>query len=279
MPVTLVKKADGALEPLDYNKIKNALHRSGASRALADEVVESMQQEIKQEVVSTKKIYDLAFEHLSDLKPGAAARFSLKSSLLKMGPNGYPFETYIGALLKGRNYDTKLRQIVCGKCVNHEIDVIATRPKMNEMPATKSIVECKFHNSPHMKCHIQSALYSWARFLDIRERDTSIDACWLATNTKFTEDVIQYADCVGLKLLGWSFPRNESIQVRIDEHKLYPTTVLQNLTRQEFILLHDAGVITLKDLANAPNDRLIKSGITQKRIEKLREQAKEILAR
>jgi hypothetical protein len=43
--------------------------------------------------------------------------------------------------------------------------------------------------------------------------------------------------------------------------------------------LHDAGVSTLKDLANAPNDRLNKSGITQKRIEKLREQAKEILAR
>jgi len=278
MPQTFVRKADGTLEPLDFSKIKRALRRAGASSSLVDEVIEAMRSEIEPNI-TTRKIYKLAFEHLKNLQPGAAARLGLKNALMRLGPDGYPFETFIGSLLRGRGYETQVRQILPGRCITHEIDVVATRPRVEGKAATKSIVECKFHNSPHLKCHIQSALYSWARFLDVREADDSIDSVWLATNTKFTGDVVQYSDCVGLKLLGWSFPSSESIQVRIEENQLYPITILQKLDRKMFNQLHSANIILLKELVQTPDSELIRLGIKGNRVDKLKEQAQVILSR
>lgn len=277
MSEIFVCKADGSLEQLDYNKIRTALRRAGASGALANEVVDSLASRIYQNI-PTKEIYKMAFDALSDMKPGAAARFGLRNALLALGPDGYPFETFVGALLKGRGYSTQLRQIVQGRCIQHEIDVIAERGAYQGHKPTKSIVECKFHNSPHFECHIQSALYSWARFLDIRERSPDIDSAWLATNTKFSRDVIAYGDCVGLKLLGWSFPENESIQIRIEENKLYPITLMPRLDRRTFTALHNAGIILVKDIISAPDEKLRGLRLRDRDIERLKSDAKMVLS-
>jgi hypothetical protein len=277
MAEILVKKADGTTEPLDYNKIRQSLSRAGASRSLSEEVIESLQSRMRSGI-TTDEIYRLAFERLREMKAGAAARFGLKAALLKFGPDGHPFETFVGALLKGRGYSTQLRQVVRGKCVQHEVDVVASRPAINGHPATKFIAECKFHNSPHLQCHIQTALYSWARFLDVHAANPGIDSGWLVTNTKFSYDVISYGDCVGLKLLGWSFPRDESIQVRIEENKLYPITMLSRLDRRGFEALHNAGFILVKDIAAAQEERLRAIGFSEKQSAGIKEEARKIMS-
>ncbi len=277
MPELMVTKSDGTLEPIDYNKVSEALRRAGASRTLCEEVIESMKSRVYPNI-SSSKIYQLAFAELRELRPGAAARFALKTALMKLGPDGYPFETFVGSLLKGRGYVTELRQIIPGRCVKHEVDVVAHRPPIPMHAATKAIVECKFHNAPYMRCHVQSALYSWARFLDIHAQDSSIDSVWLATNTKFSSDAIAYSDCVGLKLLGWGFPAHESIQVRIEENKLYPLTILPSLNRRTFDLLHAAGIILVKEYAATPNERLKKIGLSEREMEKLREDAHAVMS-
>jgi hypothetical protein len=106
-------------------------------------------------------------------------------------------------------------------------------------------VECKFHNSPGMKCNIQTALYTYARFLDVNESLPHAGP-WLVTNTKFTTDVIRYAECVGMRLLGWRFPEEGSLENLIDEHRLYPLTTLglkkahqRTLLDRNFVLLSD----------------------------------------
>jgi len=207
-----------------------------------------------------------------------SAKGVASGSLLKLGPDGYPFETFVGALLKGRGYETKLRQFVNGKCIQHEIDVVAARGNYEGHKPTKSIIECKFHNSPHFECHIQSALYFWARFLDVRGQNPDIDSAWLATNTKFSTDVIAYSDCVGLKLLGWSFPQNESIQVRIEENRLYPITLMPRLDRKAFTALHGAGIITIKELLATPDEKLRGLRLPEREIEKLKIEAKQVLS-
>jgi len=277
MTQVFVRKGDGTTVPLDYDKVRLSLRKSGASGALANEVLEALQGKLYNNM-STSEIHRLAFEELRSLQPGAAARFGLKSALLKLGPEGYPFETFVGALLKGRGYSTKLRQILQGNCITHEIDVVAARPKIPGHEATKCMVECKFHNSPHFKCHVQSALYTWARFLDVQRRNPDIDSAWLATNTKFSGEVIAYGDCVGLKLLGWSFPSEESIQVRIEENKLYPITVLTHLDRGTFERLHSSGIILVKELLDAPQERLHSLRIPDREIERLKEEAKRIMS-
>ena len=272
-----VTKGDGSVEQLDYNKIRHALKRSGASKALANEIIDSLASRIYQNM-PTGEIYRMAYQMLSDMKPGAAARFGLRNALLRLGPDGYPFETFVGALLRGRGYETKLRQTLQGRCIQHEIDVVASRGSYMDKPPVKCIVECKFHNSPHYLCHVQSALYTWARFLDVREKNPDIKAGWLATNTKFSGEVIAYGDCVGLKLLGWSFPKDESIQVRIEENKLYPITLLPHLERRTFAALHEAGIITVKELLNAPDEKLQELGISETERGKLKNEAKTILS-
>ncbi|MCX8197113.1 MAG: ATP cone domain-containing protein [Candidatus Micrarchaeota archaeon] len=272
-----VKKADGSREPLDYNKIRTALRKAGASNQLVDEIIDAIVPRIKNDM-PTGEIYKMAYQELAQIRPGAAARFGLRNALLKLGPEGYPFETFIGALLKGRGYQTQLRQVLYGKCIQHEIDVIATRGEYNGHPPTKSIIECKFHNSIHYECHIQSALYSWARFLDIKERNPDITSCWLVTNTKFSTDVITYADCVGLKLLGWSFPKDESLQIRIEENKLYPITLIPSLNRRAFSILHEAGIITVKEFLAAREDYLEGLNLTRKEIAKYKHEAKLIMS-
>jgi hypothetical protein len=277
MAEIMVRKADGTSELLDYNKIRHSLSRAGASRALSEEVVESLQSRMRSGI-TTDEIYRLAFEHLREMTTGAAARFGLKAALFKFGPDGHPFETYVAALLKGRGYSALLRQTLRGKCVQHEIDVVASRPAIPGHNATKFIAECKFHNSPHLQCHIQTALYSWARFLDVHAANPGIDSGWLVTNTKFSYDVIQYSDCAGLKLLGWSFPREESIQVRIEENKLYPTTLISRLDRRGFEALHNAGIILVKDVASAQDDRLRAIGFSDKQAEGIKDEAKRIMS-
>jgi hypothetical protein len=278
MPELMVRKGDGSLEPFSYEKVRSALMRAGASSSLADEVLESIQHYIRPGI-STSQIYTIAFSALREIRPGAAARFALKTALLRLGPDGYPFETFMAALLKGRGYSTQLRQIVRGKCISHEIDVIATRPKLADHPPTCAIVECKFHNSPYLRCHVQSALYSWARFEDVHAANPDIDSVWLATNTKFSLDTIQYADCVGLKLVGWSFPPHESLQVRIEENQLYPITILHSLNRRQFLQLHAAGIITVKEFLSSSHSKLKDAGLGEKEIEKLTEQARAVLSK
>jgi hypothetical protein len=277
MAEILVRKADGSMEPLDYNKVRHALSRAGANRALAEEVIESLQSRIHSGI-STEQIYGMAFERLRDIQPGAAARFGLKSALFKFGPDGHPFETFICAALKGRGYAAQPRQTVRGKCVQHEIDVVASRPAIKGHNATHFIAECKFHNSPSLKCHIQTALYSWARFEDVHAASPDIDAGWLITNTKFSYDAIQYADCVGLKLLGWSFPRDESMQVRIEENRLYPTTMISRLDRRGFEALHNAGIILVKDVAAMQEEQLRKLGFSDKQASAIKDEAKKIMS-
>lgn len=277
MSEIFVRKADGSLEPLDFGKMRKSLRRSGVSRALSEEVIDSIQPHIFSGI-STDEIYRLAFKKLAYLKQGAAARFGLKSALFKFGPDGHPFETFIAALLKGRGYSTLLRQIVKGRCVSHEVDIIASRPQIPGHRATRCIVECKFHNSKKLKCHVQTALYSWARFLDIHEANSEIDSGWLVTNTKFSSDAIAYADCVGLKLLGWSFPPDESIQIRIEENKLYPTTLISRLDRRGFEALHKAGIILVKEVAAMPEEQLIGLGFSKKQAYAIKAEAKSILS-
>jgi hypothetical protein len=277
MKQVMVKKLDGSIEAFDISKLQNSLRNARASSPVVDEVTEHMMSKIK-DGMSTTEIYRMAFREMRRVQPGAALRYNLKTALFKLGPEGYPFETFMGALLKGRGYSTLLRQNINGKCVNHEIDIIAERPAMNGKAKKKCTVECKFHNSMGIYCRIQTALYSWARYLDIKEQNKDITEGWLVTNTKFSLDSIQYSNCVGLKLLGWSFPRAESLQVRVSENKLYPITILPSLDKRELSALHNAEIILVPELAKEKIERLSSLGIQQRKAETLIEEAKQALS-
>lgn len=118
---------------------------------------------------------------------------------------------------------------------------------------------------PEAKIRSQSRLYVHARLQDIEKlwSDTPYHAqeqreAWIVTNTKFTTEAQRYAQCAGIKLLGWNYPTHKPLPVLIHELKLHPITALTTLKSREQRELIKQKIILCSDLIkNAHNiDRL-----------------------
>ena len=90
--------------------------------------------------------------------------YKIKQALFELGPSGYPFEMFIGELLKYQGYDVQVGKIVKGLYVKHEVDVIAIKDNRTFM------VECKFHSSGSKKSDVKVPLYIDSRFRDIEKQ-------------------------------------------------------------------------------------------------------------
>ena len=126
MKSTLIKKASGEMVPFSLEKLHNSLRRSGAST----ETINKISREIKKNIyegITTKNIYQNAFGMLKNISKPSAAKYKLKQAIMELGPSGFPFEKYFSEILKNQGYHTIVGEIVKGRCVNHEIDVIATK--------------------------------------------------------------------------------------------------------------------------------------------------------
>lgn len=227
-----IVKGDGTRELFNINKLADSLVRSGAEVALATEVSERIGGSVVNGM-TTSDIYRSAFKLLHKEERVTAARYSMRRAIFDLGPTGFPFEDYVSEVLKARGYSVKTRVIVPGKCADHEVDIV--------MQKDDRIIgaELKFHNQPGYKTDVKVALYVRARFTDIdalgedRKDSMHIHEGWLITNTKFTENAINYAQCAGIHLLGWDYPAKGNLDDMIRETGVYPVTVLTTLTGAE----------------------------------------------
>src|SRR6185436_13429232 len=107
--------------------------------------------------------------------------------------------------------------IMLGKCVPHEVDLYASHREQNTFLAA----ELKYHNDPGYKTDLKVALYVKSRFEDIftcdpKKQVCPIDRGLLVTNTKFTSEAITYAECSGMELLGWGYPTDGTLFMRMN---------------------------------------------------------------
>jgi len=262
---TWVVKRSGEREQFDRTKTKAAVMRAGVPDHEAEEILERLLPQLY-DGITTEEIYRRVHQMLEGRK---AAKFSLKKAILRLGPEGLNFENFVARLFEAEGYRTRTRTLVQGRCVQHEVDVLMERGGESTM------VECKFHNSLGLKCSIQSALYTYARFLDIRN-GTGMDRSCLVTNTRFTSDVDHYARCVGMSLLGWRHPEGEGIEQLTERHQLYPVTILE-MRRQDLFSLMSNGFLLVKDIFDREDRarRLLSKNI----VDPLLMQADELLAR
>ncbi len=261
----LVKKKSGEIEPFDPGKVRHAVLRSGASPDVADKVVSEVKDKISSGV-TTKEIYRLVFQLLKREDLRSASRLGLKSALLKLGPAGFPFETFFAGVLREHGYETKTRQILRGAAIKHEIDVVA------EKDGKRYMIECKYHNVSSIRTRAQDVLYTFARFLDLNEgaekgKCPHFHKPWLATNTKFSSEVIKYARYHKMPLTGWGYPRKNSLQELIESKLLYPVTILSSLNKFAKNRLHEADLMMVKDLVSRDQKELMeKTGISRKKM-------------
>ncbi|MDO8564804.1 MAG: ATP cone domain-containing protein, partial [bacterium] len=261
-----VIKSDGSRERFSFEKLERSLRHAGASEALAKEVSVHVQNEAVGNM-STYDIYRHAFEVLRKQSHQTATRYSLRRALLALGPTGFPFERFIGEILKRRGYQVLIGQIIRGHCAEHEVDVVAWNAQKLVM------AEAKFHHELGYKSDLKVALYVKARFDDLQKGVYSfggrkkLDEGWLITNTKFTERAISYSECAGVHLLGWNYPRTENLHHLIEETGLHPITSLTSLSEKEKQLLLAQGIV-LCDNIRTETDKIRSLGFSKEVLER-----------
>ena len=238
-----ILKASGIKEPFSEEKLKYSIERAGIPPELQDKVLSHVQSKLYESIPS-QEVYQHVTEFLQNVPHPAAVKYKLKQALMELGPTGYPFEDFITEILKSNGYLTQTRQVLMGKCVSHEIDVIAQKDN------AKIMVEAKYHNAPGIHTDVHVSLYTKARFDDLKEK-YQFTQPWLFTNTKITPDALAYALCVNMGVTSWSYPQNESLRDLIERHHLYPITLLSSLSEpQKQILLENHIVLVSEILKN-----------------------------
>jgi len=228
-----VTKGTGEKVPFDVQKLINSLDRAGASEEDIELIIKDLGNRLV-DGISTRKVYQYAYSVLRKKSNKAAGKYRLKKAIFELGPTGYPFERFVGELLKNQGYLVEVGKIVKGHCVQHEVDVLA------EKEDRKYMIECKFHSDASKKSDVKVSLYIHSRFLDIEKQwnknpqeNQRIHQGWIVTNTRFTEDAVQFGKCAGLNMISWDYPHSGNLRERIDLSGLHPVTALHSITKKE----------------------------------------------
>jgi len=245
-----ITKASGKTEAFSEQKLRHSLHRAGASKEQIEGVVDKISTQLYPGI-TTKKIYGIAFSILKSRKGSrhVAAKYHLKKALMEMGPSGFPFEKFIAELFRHQGYSVQVGQFLKGKCVQHEVDVVASKG------AEQIIVECKFHNISGRICDVKVPLYIHSRFKDIEAHYSEQPLAgieryqgWVVTNTRFSDDAVQYGTCASLNMMSWDYPEKGSLRDMVDQLGLYPITCLSTMSLQEKEFLLAKGILLCIDL-------------------------------
>ena len=239
-------KSTGEKVKFSLQKLRRSLQRSGADTTDIEHILDIVRDELYQGI-STKEIYNRAFALLKKKKSVFASKYKLKKAIYELGPTGFPFEHFVAAVLKYSGYEVSVGQVVKGNCVSHEVDVIARKN------GDYLVIECKFHSEEGRNCNVKVPLYIYSRYQDIKKqhqnnKEKEPNEGWVVTNTRFTTDAIQYGTCIGLYLLSWDYPKNNSLKDRIDRLNLYPITVSTLLTNREKHFLLSRDIVLCKQL-------------------------------
>jgi hypothetical protein len=271
MPEIYIIKANGEREIFDYKKLEASLKKIGTEDSVVAQILEEISKELH-EGITTREIYKKAYSILRKKQKTVSLRYSLKKAVAELGPTGFPFEKYVAEIFKSNGYETETGVIVKGKCVEHEIDVVAWKDEELIM------VEAKFHTDYNLKSDLKIVLYVKARYDDLygnkyvfggKERE--LTEGWIVTNTKFSSTAIQYDQCQpALKLVGWNYPFGNNLHNMIERAELIPVTALTSINTTEKNMFLARGVVLSKSLLNEDllkevnfDDKKIKSIITE----------------
>jgi len=232
----LVKKQDGSEEGFNKDKLLISIKKNSGSEKVAEDVVKYFEKEKIKETTSDE-IFELTKKFL--LEKGdkkAFLRYNLPKSIYKLGPEGFAFEKFIAEVFQSYKYNpVHVGQKIQGKCVVHEMDIVAT--KNNELMTA----ELKFHNTRSKKSDLKVALYMKARFDDILNSGFYKDKMprqVIITNTKFTNNAKAYAKCVGMEMIAWNYPEGDNLYdfiLRSGVHPITAITCIPNKAKEYFL--------------------------------------------
>jgi hypothetical protein len=266
-----VRKSTGTVEDFNAGKLRRSLLRAGATEEAAELLIQEVLDEVESET-STRKIYRLAHSRLRKRSRTCGLRYTLKRALFRLGPTGYPFEQYIGDVFENYGYKTNVGVTLEGRCVSHEVDVLAVSD------SEVSVMECKYHNRKGTTTDIKVALYVHSRIRDLEPTVKKLHegkkySGWVVTNTRCTVDALDYARCTGLNILSWRYPEGRGLERMIEEKKLYPVTMVYGIQTGLVEKLVKEQILLLKDLLS------MDVGTLQRKLDLSPQRAKALKAR
>ncbi|GAB1452135.1 hypothetical protein MASR2M47_21910 [Draconibacterium sp.] len=275
MQIQVIKR-NGETAFFDAEKLKQALQNAGAGTSKQERIAKIVESKIYNGI-TTKQIYQIAFDLLKRESLKIAGRYRLKNAIMELGPTGFPFEIFVGKLLETMGYEVETGVFVQGKCIQHEVDVIARKP--GEM----LMIECKFHGDNRTKSSVQVPLYIQSRYLDVKaawEEQFGKDINYrggVVTNTRFSEDAEKYGKCAGLLVISWDYPGEFGLKNMIDKSGLHPVTSLISLNKKDKQYLIEKGIVLCSQLKE--NKHLLRDlRMTEFQIEKVTREAENLIA-
>jgi hypothetical protein len=261
-----VIKASGEKEKFNPRKITATLLRAGASKQLASEIVSKVEKRTK-DGTRTREILDYTLKLLKNKKPEVSARYDLKRAIMSLGPTGFPFEKFFAEVLKKYGYETQVGRMVQGKIIKHEVDITAKKKKVY-------MVENKYHNSLGNYTNLKVALYTYARFLDLKK---NFDHPWLVTNTRLSRNARMYSKGVNMKVTSWNYPKDDCLHTLITKKKLYPITILKSVNDSVKFKLSKANILLAINLTEYSLPELKKkTGLNENVLNKLINEARSV---
>ncbi len=266
-----VKKRDGRMVKFKPELLCRSLVRSGAKEDVAKKITNEISNKIK-DLKTTENIYKEAFDKLEKVFKPASMKYSIKKSIFKFGPTGFVFEKFVAVIFRRLGYEVETNVHIDGCCSKHEVDVYAKKKERIAM-------EIKFHNRISGKTDIKTALYVWARFQDLQFKNKKklfnkkkVDTGILVTNTRFTISAINYANCVGMKLLSWNTPKENNLYDMIKKVEAHPITCLPSVSKADIKRFYQKDIIVCSDLLKYKQDKK-KLGVSPSKANQLFDEA------
>ena len=272
-----VTKGDGTSQLYDRGKVLRTCGKMGSTREIAEVIADKIETKIY-DGIKTDKILRMILTLLYKHRPAINLLVHLKKALSLMKP-APEFEQFVRILMSNHGYGVTPNRIVRGKCVEHEIDAIAQKGDVTY------IVEVKHHSNYHTPTSLDTVRISRAVFEDITEgselglNDIKVDKAMVVSNTKFSGQALQYAECRGISHIGWNTPPGHNLPTMIEEKNLYPITWLKGLDAATKRKLLSCGVIFVKELVERnPRELAEETGIEKRVLEKMIENASIVLS-
>lgn len=272
-----IRKWDGSTEPFDRSKVLRTCHRLKLSNYDAEEVVDQIEKKLF-EGIDSKRIIEMIFEFGKRHRSRLGHMIDLREAIAMMRPKP-DFEQFVAVLLEYDGYKTVTNQILMGKCVDHEIDVIAT--KGNDV----IYVEVKHHTQFHTFTGMDTFLQVNSTFEDLKEgylagnHKFNFSRCMVVLNTRVSEHARRYAECKGIGAMGWGVPERAGIETHIHDKELYPVTIFKGVEPGVFAKLGDSGVYTIRQIAEADQRELCRrTGLNPDTVRYMAERSRDIMA-
>jgi ATP cone domain/Restriction endonuclease len=243
-----VKKADGTRQTFEREKIVRTCLRMGASVQVASQVADKVEARIY-DGISTAAILQMILRFMRRQKPDVRNLFDLRKGLSLMVPKP-EFEVFVRSLLSSKGFEVSPNELLVGKCVLHEVDGIAKRGGVTYF------VEAKHHVNYHALTGLDESRIARAILEDVGEgfalgrSGSKIDGAMIVTNTRYSDEALQYGSCRGILQIGWSSPAGGGLQNLIDGMSMFPLSCLKGVGWDARVRLADSGVVLFGQIAS-----------------------------